>query len=130
MPLHRSFLILHEAHIASVIAFIRSNWRAVQLVVEVREKQDKRSLEQNKRLHVILTEISEQAWLNGRQFDMETWKEFARRKWIGVEEINLPDGTRTERGISTTTLSVGEFADFMTKIEAYAATELGVQIEQ
>jgi hypothetical protein len=76
----------------------------------------------------LLRSISEQAWVDGRQFDSETWHEHFRRTLIGTEEIHLPDGTRIERGISTTTLSVSEFTSFMDRIEQYAAEQLGVVI--
>ena len=131
--LHRVFELRHEAHIIACGAFIRANWKACldagePLVVEIRQRGDRRSREQNKRLHAMLQAISEQAWVNGRQFDAETWKEHFRRTMIGTEEINLPDGTRIERGISTTTLSVGDFAELMVRIEAYAAGQLGVML--
>jgi len=131
MPLYRSFLLSQEPHLLACLAFLRANWKVMAddgkpLVVTVQEKGAKRTVDQNSRLHALLRDISEQAWVNGKQFDQETWKEFARRKWIGVEEITLPDGTRTERGMSTTTLSVDEFGKFMTQIELYAAEELGV----
>jgi hypothetical protein len=133
MRLHRLFEIRHESHIVACGAFIRANWKACAdqgepLRIEVTQRGDKRSVEQNRRLHALLSEIAEQAWVNGRQFDMETWKEHFRRSLIGTEEINLPDGTRIERGISTTTLSVSEFTSFMDRIEQYAAEQLGVVI--
>jgi hypothetical protein len=133
MKLHRLFEIRHESHIVACGAFIRANWRACleagePLRIEVTQRGDKRSVEQNIRLHALLREIAEQAWINGRQYDMETWKEHFRRSYIGTEEINLPDGTRIERGISTTTLSVSEFASLMDRIEQYASEQLGVVI--
>jgi hypothetical protein len=131
--LHRLFVVSSDAHIIACGAFIRQNWLAClqagePLRVEISQKGDKRSLEQNKRLHCLLQSIAEQAWINGRQYDMETWKEHFRRTLIGTEEINLPDGTRIERGISTTTLSVSEFTSLMDRIEQYASEQLGVVI--
>ena len=43
----------------------------------------------------------------------------------GLEEV--PDGRSV--GISTTTLSVAEFAEYMTKVEAYAVDEFGIEID-
>ena len=131
--LYRSFLLLREEHIAACIAFLRANWQALAqqgkpLSVSVSEKGAKRTVDQNARLHALLREIASQAWVNGRQYDAETWKEFARRKWIGTEEIVMPDGSRTERGISTTTLGVEDFNKLMANIELYAAEELGIAI--
>ncbi|WP_062739005.1 recombination protein NinB [Ralstonia mannitolilytica] len=97
------------------------------IAVEVSEYHAKRSLDQNKRLHAMLNEISQNAYLNGRRYEMEAWKEFYRSRYIGTEEIELPDGRRIERGISTTTLNKQEFADFLTAIESHAAAEFGLE---
>jgi hypothetical protein len=75
----------------------------------------------------MLNEISQNAYLNGRRYEMEAWKEFYRARYIGTEEIELPDGRRIERGISTTTLDRESFANFITEIEAHATTELGIE---
>ena len=106
-----------------------SNWKAMAdsgkpLVVTVAEYKAKRSLEQNSRLWALLGEISENAWVDGKQFSDEAWNEHFKRIYIGLEE--LPDGT--SQGISTTKLSVSEFTDYMTKIEQYAVSTLGVEL--
>jgi hypothetical protein len=133
MKIHRVFEIRNPTNISAVGAFIKANWAACltagePLRIEVTQRGDKRSAEQNKRYWALLRSISEQAWVDGRQFDSETWHELFRRQYIGTEEINLPDGTRIERGISTTTLSVSEFTSLMDRIEQYAAEQLGVVI--
>jgi hypothetical protein len=133
VKLHRVFEIRNPTNISAVGAFIKANWAACltagePLRIEVTQRGDKRSAEQNKRYWALLRSISEQAWVDGRRFDSETWHELFRRQYIGTEEINLPDGTRIERGISTTTLSVSEFTSFMDRIEQYAAEQLGVVI--
>ena len=97
------------------------------LAVTVAEAKSKRSSEQNSRLHALLSEVAAHAWIEGRQFDMETWKEYFRQKFIGTEEIMLPDGRRIERGISTTTLDVGAFSQFMDQITEYAQDHLAVE---
>ena len=50
---------------------------------------------------------------------------FFKARLIGLEEV--PDGRSV--GISTTTLSVSDFAEYMTKVEAYAVEELGIEVE-
>lgn len=133
MSLYRAFLIRDESHANAAIALIKGNWSAMAqsgkpMSVTVQESGSKRTTDQNKRLHAILTDIANQAWVNGRQYDVETWKEYARQKYIGVEEIDMPDGSRIKRGISTTTLNVAEFANFMNQIELDAAENLGVEL--
>lgn len=83
-----------------------------------------RTIKQNKRYwgKGVLAQIAEQATVNGRLFDAETWHELAKRKFIGV--IELPDGSVV--GKSSTKLTTVEFADFCTQVEAWASSELGV----
>ena len=84
----------------------------------------KRTKPQNRRYwgKGVLAQIAEQATVNGRLFDAETWHELAKRKFIGV--IELPDGSVV--GKSSTKLTTVEFADFCTQVEAWASSELGV----
>lgn len=70
----------------------------------------------------VLSQIAEQAVVNGKQFSAEVWHEHFKRKFIGVEE--LPDGS--VRGKSSTKLTTVQFSEFCAQVEAYAATELGV----
>lgn len=134
MSLNRTFVLRADTMAEALWAFLRHNWRAMAaqgkpLAVTVTEHREKRTTAQNARLHPILEEIAQQAWIAGRRYDAETWKEHYRRKFIGTEEIDLPDGTRIERGISTTTLDVAEFSTFMDKIQA-DAVDLGVVFSQ
>lgn len=97
--------------------------------IAVREHKTKRTLDQNKRYHAVCKEISEQLYAEGRPYDPDTLKEYFKRLFIGTTEAVLPDGKTVQYGISTTTLSVGEFADYMTQIDAWAA-EHGVIFEE
>lgn len=84
----------------------------------------RRTKAQNRRYwgNGVLAQIAQQAVVNGRQFDAETWHELLKRKFIGV--VELPDGSVV--GASSKGLSTAEFAEFCTQVEAYAASELGV----
>lgn len=93
-----------------------------RLVLVVKERQ--RTNTQNRRYwgKGVLAQIAEQAVVNGKQYDAETWHELFKRMFIGVKE--LPNGEIV--GMSSKELSTVEFSDFCSKVEAYAATELGV----
>ena len=84
----------------------------------------KRTPPQNRRYwgRGVLAQIAEQATVNGKLYDAETWHELFKRKFIGV--IELPDGSVV--GKSSTGLSTTQFSDFCAQVEAYAAAELGV----
>lgn len=116
-----------------MVAFINANWSTTAqqgkpLSVMVSEYKRKRNVEQNKLLHALLANISENAWVDNQQFSAETWKEAMKRRFIGIEEIELPGGHMIEQGISTTTLSVPDFATFIDQITNYAAQELGIEL--
>lgn len=84
----------------------------------------KRSSKQNRRYwgNGVLKQIAEQATVNGRLFPAETWHEQFKRMFIGV--VELPNGEVV--GMSSTALDTAQFCEFSDKVEAYAATELGV----
>jgi hypothetical protein len=135
VTLLRTFVLRQPPHVEGMIAFVRANWDAMAadgrpLEVVVREFKSKRSIEQNAKLHAILSEIAEQTWIRGRRYDVDTWREHYKRSLIGVEEIEMPDGSHTERGISTTTLDVSAFSGFMDQIQADATSRLGVIFSQ
>lgn len=95
--------------------------RDVELVV--RERKSKRSAEQNKRYWALLREVSACAWIGGRQYADATWHEQFKRQFIGREEVAMPDGSVVVRGISTTTLNVGQMTDYMQKIEHWCVEQ-------
>lgn len=96
--------------------------------VVLRDAKSKRSIEQNKRYWKILREVAAVAWIDGKQFDDETWHEYFRRLFIGANEITLPDGSTLLRGISTTTLNVAEFTDYMDAIVRWSS-ENGFELD-
>lgn len=84
----------------------------------------KRTKPQNRRYwgKGVLSQVAEQAVVNGRLYDAGTWHELFKKKFIGV--IELPDGSVV--GKSSADLKTSEFSDFCAAVEAYAASELGV----
>jgi len=85
----------------------------------------KRTKQQNRRYwgRGVLAQIAEQATVGGRLFSADTWHEQFKRMFIGVEE--LPNGEVI--GKSSAGLTTAEFCEFCDKVEAYAATDLGVR---
>lgn len=129
--MEQTFVLRNPADAQRLYALLRSNWVAMAeagkpLAVTIAEHKAKRSDEQNRKLHAMLRDLAQNAWVQGRRYDEETWKEMIRRKFIGTEEIDLPDGRRIERGISTTALGVAEFSELIEHVIQWANEELGV----
>lgn len=133
--IYREFPLRSAGAWTALAAFVKANAQACitsgkPLRIIVTQDEKKRNAEQNKRYWgFVLKSITEQAWVDGRQFDKDTWHEYLARKFGVCDELILPDGEIVTRRKSTTQMSVGEFADYMTQVEAYAATELGVQFD-
>lgn len=130
----KQFILDHESKMPLLGAWLRSYGFAKPLKVTVAENKSKRSTEQNSLLWKRLTEISEQARPGGQQFSPETWHEHTKRELLpdccakGVDKwAYLPTGDRVLR-MGTTDLDVSEMSDYMDKLAAMAATELGVEL--
>lgn len=100
------------------------------LLVEVSPYSEKRTSAQNRYLHAILRDVAENVMVGGRYFDEDAWKEHFRRKFIGTEEIDLPTGERIERGISTTTLDVGQMAQAIDNFLGELSRDHGYLVDQ
>lgn len=84
----------------------------------------KRTGPQNRRYwgNGVLAQVAAQAVVDGKMYSAENWHEYFKRMFIGIEE--LPGGQVI--GKSSTELDTAEFSEFCSKVEAYAASELGV----
>lgn len=126
----RTFVLREEIYCRQLYAFLRANWLAMAqagkpLAVMVAEHKAKRSNLQNRLYWAVLNEIAANGWVDGKQYSADAWHEHFKRQYIGTEE--LPGGGTS--GISTTTLDVGAFSEYIERVMQYAAEELGVVIE-
>lgn len=88
--------------------------------IVIREHRKARSIAQNRYYWALIGELARHD-VQGQRFIAESWHEYFKGRFIGKEEIRLPNGDIFNRPISTTTLDVGQFAEYVTQIEAWAA---------
>jgi hypothetical protein len=85
---------------------------------------------------VVLDEIARFARPSGgQQFPLKVWKEYFRSEFLGfkvVTTVNPITGRKSRRRvrISTEDLGVRGYAEFIDKVIAFAATDLGVVVSQ
>lgn len=98
-------------------------------LVTIQQEKTKRSIEQNRRMWACLNEIASQVRVDGRLHRPETWHELYKARflpcetaWICGQLVSVPE--------STTGLTVKQFAQYMTQIEAHATQELGVRFTE
>ncbi|HEZ0077305.1 TPA: hypothetical protein ACLBDC_000065 [Neisseria meningitidis] len=97
------------------------------LELSVREWRSKRTVRQNRRLWAaVYDKLAENAWVDGRRFDSDTWHEYCKGRFLGYEVYRLSDGSEMKRPISTTTLDTVEMAEYQNNIQAWAAIEFGI----
>lgn len=97
------------------------------LRVIVTSEAKRRNAEQNRRLWGFVYRcIADQAMVNGRHFGADVWHEHFARMFAEHDEVTLPDGEVILKRKSTADMSVRAFAEYMERVTAYAATELGV----
>ena len=89
--------------------------------VTVEELRSTRSTEQNARYWALVTAISQTApdYMGGEHHTPEVWHEYLARRFLGMEPGPFGEGVRK----STAKLKVGEFMDYMTQIEIWAAEQ-------
>lgn len=103
------------------------------LVITVAEEEKPRTKDQNALMWANqLTDIANQAYLNGRQFSKDAWHYYFKLQYLPEEydpELCLkgyrkwdyaPNGDRLLVG-STTQLKVKGFSEYLTQIEAFGA---------
>lgn len=129
MKLHKVFVLRERKNAEALWTFLKSNWEAMAqagkpLLIEISPEKSKRSIKANRYYFgAVLKQISEQVWLEGKQYSVEAWHETAKRKFLGV--IDLPGGGT--QGISSADLPADEFDAFTKQVEAWASMDLGVQ---
>jgi hypothetical protein len=104
-----------------------------KLSIEVRPYEEALTEKQRGYYHgVILTEIAQQVKVNGQKFNMPTWKEYFRDKYLGVKRKVFTDpftGRKVRRSIrvSSEDLGLKGYNRLITLVTAFATTELGVE---
>lgn len=133
--LYREFTLKNGGVWSALVAFVRANapsfadkGEPLRVIVTAEERQ--RNAQQNRFYWgAVLKAISEQAWVEGRQFDKDAWHEYFARKYGVLDELILPDGEIIMRRKSTTQMSVGEFSEYLDAVQSYAGETLGVQFD-
>ena len=124
---HKTFVLREPKHASALWEFLKG-WKAASdagmpWVVQIGPEKAKRSHEANKYYFgAVINQISDKAWVEGKQYSSEVWHEIAKRRFIGL--VDLPGGGTM--AMSSANLSTSEFDEFVKLVEAWAATDLGV----
>lgn len=104
--------------------------------LEARLHEDVKTDKQRKYLHgYVLMTIARQAIVNGQKFDLKTWKEHFRSEFLGFKTVttkNPMTGKKVRRRVrvSTEDLGVKGYGEYIERVTAFAAVELGVEFQE
>lgn len=133
LKLHREFVIDREPVVLVAHRFVDSNWRSFEaantpLRLIITTQEEKRREAQNRYYwRGVIQQISEQVWVDGRQYSKEVWHEHLAGMFGVMKELEMPDGSKRLVRKSTTDMSVKEFSHYIEECTAFAAMEYGVR---
>ena len=124
--MNRTFILREQRNLDVLNAYLKGWEDAVKcgkpLQVDIGPEKHKRSLQANRLYWALLQQVSDQVFIEGKQYEPLVFHELARRRFIGC--LDLPGGGLA--GMSTTDLSPKEFGDYVDQVTAWAAQEFGV----
>lgn len=129
-----------RTEISGVVDLCREQFGEVSYTVtvekEMKEKRcpacgrtEIRSSEANRRYWALLHEIAENVKPKGNVYSAETWHLYFRQRFLGSNDVTLPNGKVTTQPNSTAKLEVADFSDYMEKVQVWAA-EHDVSLEE
>ena len=81
----------------------------------------KRTGAQNRILWALYNVIADQLKVKGVTYNAATWNEYLKQRYLGCNDVVLPNGKTITLPVSTTTLSKEEFAEYFEKCLAWSA---------
>lgn len=88
-----------------------------------------RTTQANARYWLLLHAIAEQVRPGGAAYSADQWHMYCKSRWLGCDDVALPNGKTLTIPRSTAGLDVGEFNDYMGRVEAWAG-ERDVWLEE
>lgn len=86
-----------------------------------------RSNEQNKLYWAMLHEVEDQLKPNGHQYSADSWHIYFKKRFLGADDVRLPNGMIHSQPKSTASLDSDRMSEYIMKVEEFA-TKYGVII--
>lgn len=84
-------------------------------------REPKRSSPANARYWSLLAEIADKLKPLDQVYSRTTWHTYFKERYLGAEEIKLPNGKTRIMSKSTASLDKSEFNDYMQQVETWSA---------
>lgn len=83
-------------------------------------RKQRRSNDANARLWVLYHALADRCRPQGQTYSADVWHEYMKSRFLGCDDVKLPNGKTLVIPRSTAVLDTGAFADYMTQVEAWA----------
>lgn len=84
-------------------------------------RRHKRSHPQNARYWLLLHAIADKLKPQGVSYSPEVWHNYCKSKFLGCDDVKLPNGKTLSLPRSSADLDVAEFTAYMEQVEAWAS---------
>ena len=81
----------------------------------------KRRNPQNAIYWILLHELSERLPVQGQTFSAASWHAYMKSKFLGEEELKLPNGKTVSQPNSSSDLDIAEFSEYFDRVSHWAA---------
>lgn len=88
----------------------------------------KRTIDQNRRYWALLNALSDKLETADGKFSAETWHLYMKQRFLGMDDVRLPNRKIISQPRSSAELDKAEFNDYMIKVETWAVDH-GVYLE-
>lgn len=85
------------------------------------KRPHKRSTQANAFYWALLHEIAEKVRPGGNAYSADQWHAYAKSRWLGCDDVSLPNGKVLTIPKSSAALDITEFNEYVAKVEAWAA---------
>lgn len=91
-------------------------------------RRKKRSSNANRYYWELVSMVAEELHPQGQTFSKDAWHEYFKQRYIGADEVKLPNGKVMTVSHSTADLDTDDFAKYLDKVSQWAAQH-GVYLE-
>lgn len=85
------------------------------------KRPQKRSTNANARYWALLHEIATHIRPNGQSYSAEVWHCYFKSRYLGCDDVRLPNGRTLAIPHSSANLDTAEFNEYMTRVEVWAS---------
>lgn len=93
------------------------------------KRKVRRSNAANAHYWLLLHMVADKLKPNGEQYSAETWHHWAKLKWLGGDDVKLPNGKVIVVPKSSAELGKDEFHEYVFQVESWA-NEHGVYLDE